>query len=266
MLRDRIITALILAPLLLWLVLWAQTPIAIAGFTVAILIGAWEWAQFCGLTTLLTRIRYVLLVTACLFLARRYAFDAIVLRWILVAALLWWVVALLWLALAPERGQVWLAAIAGLAVLVPTWLALCEIRQQSNGSALTLFLMVLIFSTDIGAYFAGRAFGRVKLAPKVSPGKTWEGVIGGLLAAVAVALVGAYWFRFELTAFLGLSAAVAAISIVGDLTESMFKRHAGLKDSSKLLPGHGGMLDRIDSITAAAPVFALGLMWLGALR
>jgi phosphatidate cytidylyltransferase len=265
MLRDRIITALILAPLLLWIVLWAPTHVAIAAFTIAILIGAWEWSQFCGLTSAVTRVRYVLLVAACLFLAWRYAANPVVLRWILIGASVWWVIALLWLAFAPQRGQVWLAALAGLPVLVPTWTAISLLRQHSNGPALTLFLLLLIFSADIGAYFAGRSFGKLKLAPKVSPGKTWEGAIGGLIAAAAVAASGAYWFHFDLMAFMGLSTAVAAISIVGDLTESMFKRHVGLKDSSKLLPGHGGMLDRIDSITAAAPVFALGLIWLGVL-
>jgi phosphatidate cytidylyltransferase len=105
----------------------------------------------------------------------------------------------------------------------------------------------------------------LKLAPRVSPGKTWEGVLGGLASAVLVALVGVHWFDLPLVSFLALCTAVAVVSIIGDLTESMFKRHVGLKDSSKLLPGHGGILDRIDSITAAAPIFALGLMWFGVL-
>jgi phosphatidate cytidylyltransferase len=128
-----------------------------------------------------------------------------------------------------------------------------------------VFVLVLVFAADIGAYFAGRNFGRLKLAPRVSPGKTWEGVLGGLVSAALVAVVGAYWFDLPLARFLPLCTAVAAVSIVGDLTESMFKRYVGLKDSSKLLPGHGGILDRIDSLTAATPVFALGLMWLGVL-
>jgi phosphatidate cytidylyltransferase len=131
---------------------------------------------------------------------------------------------------------------------------------------LLIFMMVLVVAADVGAYFAGRAFGRVKLAPRVSPGKTWEGVVGGMASAGLVAVAGAYWLQLPTASFLALCAAVAVASVVGDLTESMFKRSVGLKDSGTLLPGHGGILDRIDSISAAAPVFALGLMWFGALR
>jgi phosphatidate cytidylyltransferase len=159
-----------------------------------------------------------------------------------------------------------LAALAGPLVLAPTWLALSSLhRVADHGPMLVLFLLVLVFAADVGAYFGGRAFGRLKLAPRVSPGKTWEGVIGGFAAAGVIATVGARWFALPVPAFLALCAAVVSLSIVGDLTESMFKRHVGLKDSSKLLPGHGGILDRIDSISAAAPVFALGMMWMGVL-
>jgi phosphatidate cytidylyltransferase len=181
-------------------------------------------------------------------------------------ALLWWGIAFCWLAFAPLRVNPALAAIAGVLALVPAWLALVQLSQvPARAPSYLLFVLVLVFAADIGAYFAGRNFGRLKLAPRVSPGKTWEGVLGGLISAALVAVVGAHWFALPLARFLPLCTAVAAVSIVGDLTESMFKRYAGLKDSSNLLPGHGGILDRIDSLTAATPVFALGLMWLGVL-
>ena len=125
-----------------------------------------------------------------------------------------------------------------------------------------LFLLLLVWAADIGAFFAGRSFGRLKLAPQVSPAKTWEGVLGGLGAAALVAAAGAWWFDLPRVAFLSLCLAVALISVVGDLTESMFKRYAGLKDSGSVFPGHGGVLDRIDSVTAAAPLFLLGLRWM----
>jgi phosphatidate cytidylyltransferase len=266
MLRQRIITALLLAPFLAWVVIWAPSTVAIATFAGVTLLGAWEWSQFCGLKTVLTRIRYVLLICACLFLAWKYSGNVRVLQWMFLAALLWWVCALLWILFAPERGHVWLAALAGIPVLVPTFVALSQIRLLNKGAAFTLFLLLLIFAADIGAYFAGRQFGKLKLAPKVSPGKTWEGAIGGMIASAIVAIIGAVYFKLDITVFVGLCMAVAMISIVGDLTESMFKRHVGLKDSSNLLPGHGGILDRIDSITAASPVFALGLMWMSVLR
>jgi phosphatidate cytidylyltransferase len=267
MLRQRILTAVLLAPFLLWAVLWAPADVTAAVIGLAMLVGAWEWSQFCGLKKFVHRIRYVMLIAAALVLAWRFRGDVQIVGAVLISALLWWVLAFIWLTLAPQRGQVWAAALAGLPVLIPTGLALVLLHRVPDlGSQLLLFMLVLVFATDIGAYFAGRAFGRLKLAPLVSPGKTWEGVVGGLTAAVVVALAGAIWFEFDMVAFIGLCTAVAAASIVGDLTESMFKRHAGLKDSGKILPGHGGILDRIDSISAAAPIFALGMLWMGVLQ
>jgi len=126
-----------------------------------------------------------------------------------------------------------------------------------------LFALLIVWAADAGAYFAGKVFGRVKLAPSISPGKTWEGVFGGLLIVAALAVAAAYWTDIRLAVLLPFCLAVAVLSIVGDLTVSMFKRTAGLKDSGTLFPGHGGILDRIDSVAAAAPLFALGVGWLG---
>ena len=135
------------------------------------------------------------------------------------------------------------------------------------GRSWLLFLLLLVVAADIGAYFAGRRFGRNKLAPRVSPGKTWEGVLGGFVAAALrgrrSASGGSMWPH---RAFSRCAWSSSWPSIVGDLTESLFKRHAGLKDSGTLLPGHGGVLDRIDSVTAAAPVLPVGLERLGLLR
>jgi phosphatidate cytidylyltransferase len=267
MLRERVITALLLAPLLIWVVLWAPTEVTSAVIAIAVLIGAWEWSQFCGLKRFVHRIRYVMLIAAALVLTWRFHNDQRIVGALLLSALLWWAVAVCWLSFAPTRGQAFAAALAGLPVLIPTWLALSQLhRVPEIGSQLLLFVLILVFAADIGAYFAGRAFGKLKLAPLVSPGKTWEGVIGGLSAAALVAVLGALWFKFDLVSFIGLCIAVAIASIVGDLAESMFKRHAGLKDSGKLLPGHGGILDRIDSISAATPIFALGMLWMGVLQ
>jgi phosphatidate cytidylyltransferase len=139
-------------------------------------------------------------------------------------------------------------------------------RLHAHGPQLLLFLFLLVVAADVGAYFAGRRFGRNKLAPRVSPGKTWEGVLGGFVAAALLAAFGVWWFAVDAPRFLGLCMIVVVASIIGDLTESLFKRHAGLKDSGTLLPGHGGLLDRVDSVTAAAPVFLVGLERLGLLR
>jgi phosphatidate cytidylyltransferase len=266
MLRDRVITALVLAPFLLWILIWAPDAVTVPVIAVAMLLGAWEWAQFCSWTHVWQRLCYVTVIGGAMWLAAYVSATPQGLSGIWVIALIWWGIAFCWLTLAPLRVNVVFAAIAGLLVLVPTWLALVHLDQVSGrGVSYLLFVLVLIFAADIGAYFAGRTWGRIKLAPRVSPGKTWEGVLGGLTSAAVVAVIGAYWFALPLPRFVPLCMAVAVVSIIGDLTESMFKRHVGLKDSSKLLPGHGGILDRIDSITAATPVFALGLVWLGVL-
>jgi phosphatidate cytidylyltransferase len=128
---------------------------------------------------------------------------------------------------------------------------------------LLLFALLIVWVADSGAFFAGKFIGRVKLAPDISPGKTWEGVIGGLAAVVALTLLRTTWADTDLAVFIPFCLAVASLSVVGDLTVSMFKRTAGLKDSGSLFPGHGGVLDRIDSISAAAPLFALGVGWVG---
>src|SRR5262249_8582811 len=157
---------------------------------------------------------------------------------LLYAAVGWWIVAAIWIATAPARVNSATAAIAGGFVLVPVWLAL--VRLHAHGPQLLLFLLLLVVAADIGAYFTGRRFGRNKLAPKVSPGKTWEGVFGGLIAAGVMAAIGVWWFEVPALPFIALCLVVFVASIVGDLTESLFKRHAGLKDSGSILPGHGG--------------------------
>jgi phosphatidate cytidylyltransferase len=266
MLRERVITALVLAPFLLWIVLWAPDAVTVPVIAFAILLGAWEWARFCRWTMVWQRLAYVTAIAGAMAIAWYLAQTPQGLSAVWTVALVWWGIAFGWLALMPLRINATFAAIAGVLVLAPTWLALVHLdRIAVRGITYLFFVLVLVFAADIGAYFAGRAFGRLKLAPRVSPGKTWEGVLGGLASAALVAAVGAYWFELSLQRFLPLCMAVTVVSIVGDLTESMFKRHVGLKDSSNLLPGHGGILDRIDSLTAATPVFALGLMWLGVL-
>ena len=155
----------------------------------------------------------------------------------------------------------------GLLMIVPALLGLATLHGAGNGVLRLFFLFAIVWMADIGAYFAGRRFGKRKLAIEVSPGKSIEGAIGGFIAAMLVAAISAPWVfgygRFDWLPLLLLCAAVIGVSIIGDLTESLFKRHRGVKDSGTILPGHGGILDRVDSVLAAAPVLALGLTLLG---
>jgi phosphatidate cytidylyltransferase len=175
----------------------------------------------------------------------------------------WWTIAFLWLALAPGAHSPAMILLCGVPVLVPAFVALSRVQVSTRGFArgpeMVLWMLLLVFAADIGAYFAGRNLGRRPLAPRVSPGKTWEGAFGGLVAVALVAFLGTLRFGLPILESVAFGCAVGIFSVIGDLTESMFKRAAGLKDSGTLLPGHGGILDRIDSVTAAAPLYALGL-------
>jgi phosphatidate cytidylyltransferase len=260
-LRARVLTALVLAVVLVGVVLGLPEWATLLLVGAAVLAGAWEWSALLAPSGAAPRWAYVAVVAAALGGAWLYTRESSALRAFLLVAAAWWVVAFGWLALAPQQVRGWSAGVAGLFALVPAGVALAQIRLAPDiGAALTLFTVVLIVAADTGAFFAGRSFGRVRLAPRVSPGKTWEGVLGGLALAGLVGWGGAAWFGVPVAPMLLVCLVAAAFSVVGDLTESMLKRHAGVKDSGSLFPGHGGVLDRIDSVTSGAPVLLLGLL------
>ncbi|MFO1426772.1 MAG: phosphatidate cytidylyltransferase [Steroidobacteraceae bacterium] len=221
-------------------------------------------APSCRLRTPLARSAYVLLIAGLLALAWVGTRSPQALRLLMLAASLWWLLALAWLALAPQRVGPVSAALAGVLALVPAGVALMRLRLCGAGRRPDAVLDRADRRRRHRRVLRGPQLGRVKLAPRVSPGKTWEGVIGGLVLAIAIGAVGAGVVRLPLVPMLFISLAVAAFSVVGDLTESMLKRYAGIKDSGSLFPGHGGLLDRIDSICAGAPVLLLGLLQLEA--
>jgi phosphatidate cytidylyltransferase len=263
MLKLRILTALILGCILLFGLFALEPRWTVPAFGAAFLIGAWEWARFGGLEAPAARLAYAAGIGAILFLGWRLSADPKSLEIILSVACGWWLIAFAWLLLAPERHRSGLTLLCGVPVLVPAFLALAHLdvahRGPVRGPMIVLWLVFLVIAADIGAFFVGRAYGKRKLAMRVSPGKTWEGAIGGLVTVALVALAGALCFGLPALRSVAFGCAVGIFSVVGDLTESMFKRAAGLKDSGALLPGHGGMLDRIDSVSAAAPLYALGL-------
>jgi phosphatidate cytidylyltransferase len=263
-LRQRVVTALLLAALIIVILLWLPPGVAVATVMVVVAAGAWEWAGLAGINSSAGRVVYAAAVAAGIAAAWWLTRAAPTLAAFLWCAAAWWVLSLAWLVLAPGRGGPGVTAAAGFAVLVPAAVGLGRLVQlEPSGQVLLLFLLVLVAAADIGAYFGGRAFGRHKLAPRVSPNKTWEGLWAGMLAAAGAGTAGGLLFGTPLLPWVFMCMAVALVSVVGDLVESMFKRKAGLKDSSALLPGHGGVLDRLDSLTAAGPVFLLGLLLLG---
>jgi phosphatidate cytidylyltransferase len=263
-LRTRIITAAVLIAVLLGVVLWLPPVATIVALTLVVLAGAWEWSAFLRDPGMLPRIGYVILIGALLPLSWRLTAASGGRTLVLSLAMLWWLGALLWIIFAPHRAARWSAALAGICALVQAWVALVRLRVDlPRGPEWMLFVLLLVWVADIGAFFVGRRFGHTRLAPEVSPGKTWEGVLGGTAASALVAVAGSEWFNVPLILFVPLCLVAVAFSIVGDLTESLLKRFAGLKDSGTLFPGHGGVMDRIDSITGAAPVLFFGLLALG---
>ncbi len=267
-LKQRVITASLLAPLALWGI-WALSSQAFAiAIGVIFAMAGWEWSRLCGLVRPLSRLLYggalVLLMAGTWSLLSEGNWPLA----ILIIAIMWWTLALMSVLSYPQGTDVWrhsriARGVAGLVVLIPAWASLVLLHQDF-GPGYVILLMFLVWGADTGAYFAGRAFGRHKLAPRVSPGKTWEGVAGGAVLALSVALVATVWLKpvGGYLSYLFLILLTVMISILGDLIESLFKRVAELKDSGGLLPGHGGVMDRIDSITAAGPLFVLGLLWL----
>jgi phosphatidate cytidylyltransferase len=270
MLRVRILTASILGMALLFSLFLLPPQWTVLVFATVLTFAAWEWAGFGSLRGRAIRFAYVGAIAALLGVSWAWTRNPAHLMWFLSLACAWWIIAFLWMTLAPGRHQSALTLICGVPVLVPAFIALARVQVSARGFArgpeMVLWMLLLVFAADIGAYFAGRSLGRYKLAPRVSPGKTWEGAIGGLAAVALVALAGTVHFGLPIAAGVAFSCAVGIFSVIGDLTESMFKRSAGLKDSGSLLPGHGGILDRIDSVTAAAPLYALGLLGAGVIE
>jgi phosphatidate cytidylyltransferase len=242
-------TAAVLIPGLL-AALFLLPRAALAGLIALLLVFAGlEWARLCRLP--LASARLYAVMTAAVYLTAEYLGLA---RELFVLAAAWWLLAApawLWRGVGPAQ-QVWLGA-AGFAVLVPAGLAMLALQPLE-----VLLVLVLVWIADTAAYFVGRAWGRHKLAPAISPGKTWEGAAGGLIGALAYAIIGGFSIQgIAWAPFLAAAALLAMVSIVGDLFESAAKRQAGVKDSGSLLPGHGGILDRIDSATACLPLAAL---------
>ena len=257
--KQRIITA-IAALTVLGVLLFLMPPLAVHIALGALIVGgAWEWSGFLGHAGSAMRFIFVAVIAALLTIT--VMFLSAWTEQIFMLSLAWWFVALIWTFLFPTPIPQAIRWLVGVLVLVPLYLALMILYTADP--LILLFALLVVWVADSGAYFAGKTMGRVKLAPQISPGKTWEGVIGGLVAVALLVGLRSIWVQTDLFVLIPFCLAAAALSIVGDLTVSMFKRTAGVKDSGTMFPGHGGVLDRIDSVAAAAPLFALGLSWVG---
>ena len=273
MLKTRVITAVVLLAVLLPVTLFAPVAAFGALIAIALVFGAWEWARLLKLRGN-APILYALVAALALAASTRLGLGAHAARPLLEAAAVFWILAGPFAlvrkpTLAHGPWRLFLI-IAGLVVLVACWHALVAARMA--GVSFVLSVLLVVWLADIGAYFAGKTFGKHKLAPAISPGKTWEGAIGGWLAVMVVAIVVMASQAFAPTLVSGLTerlgtarmllvlTVLVAFSIVGDLFESMLKRQAGVKDSSALLPGHGGVLDRIDALL---PVLPLAMLLVG---
>ncbi|AOY88214.1 phosphatidate cytidylyltransferase [Marinobacter salinus] len=272
MLKTRIITALILAPIAIGGIFFLP-PLGFALFTAVIItLGAWEWANMSGIQGQGGRVAYAAMTAAILFGLLNV--PAMIVLWL---SLVWWVLCFLLVRGYPSGSSSWgslpVRSVMGLFVLVPAWVGLNHMRvggfqfgDTTNNLWVILYVFCVVWVADIGAYFSGRAFGKAKLAPRVSPGKSWAGVWGGLVAVGGFAVIVSALASagvVETILLVIASLITGLVSVLGDLLESMLKRFRGIKDSSQLLPGHGGIMDRIDSLTAAIPVFALIITQLG---
>ena len=273
MTRTRVLAALIMAPIAIAAILLLPTQWLLALVAVMFLIGLWEWFKLAEIDDTLSRT--VLLVANLLLmvlLVWASAGSMVLFQIVTLVGAAWWCLALLWLrnydfASDHETHARVFKLAAGTLAVVPAWCALALIHAGSpTGNRWLLAALAVVWAADTGAYFAGRRFGKRKLSPRISPNKTVEGMIGGLTCAVVAGLLFGWFAGMTLAqapAVAAVALAAALFSVVGDLFESLLKRHVGAKDSGHLIPGHGGILDRIDGVIAALQVFAIGKELLG---
>ena len=262
---KRTITVLIMIPVAIWLILGTSIFTFEVVSAVFCLGAAWEWATLIGVKTKFNRLIYMILMLAALSIVQFIPFI-----YVLWLGGVWWLIAifvLLHYVKTQTKQQVFfISAVMGFFAIVPCWVGLNSLRSGPRGAEMLLFFFFLLWAIDTGAYLFGMKFGKRKLAPRLSPGKTIEGVVGGLLFMLLFLILGIWilhipekhWFPLFIIVIV-----MMIFSIIGDLFESMLKRKCNVKDSGSIMPGHGGFLDRMDSALAAAPVFALAVLLTG---
>ena len=267
MLYQRILTAIPLAAFVGWIIFFQPTPVFFYFILFIVLIAAYEWAKLSAVANVFIRCCYAIVITGIAWAVEHYAPGHLL--WPVYLAAVWWFGVTYYLKVAkPKAASTALKPdklLIAFIVLPATALAMQQIHAGNQGAEWLFYALSLVWVADIGAYFSGKKFGRRKLAPLISPGKTKEGLFGAIVATSIYTLMASYYFDLEMeraVLLVLLSIILTFVSVSGDLYISLMKREAGLKDSGNILPGHGGILDRIDSVLAAMPVFLLGFNWL----
>ena len=267
MLMQRILTAIPLALAAIWLILYQPTTILLYILLLVAFISGYEWARLSGVQAIVWKALFAVLVSAASWAVINYLFQYVHL--LLLLASVWWFAVLYFLKGAQPQAKAAKLSVVKLAIafiVIPsTIIAMYVVHGMDQGAQWLLFSLMLVWIADSGAYFSGKNFGKVKLAPNISPGKTREGLWGALLMTAVYAALAAYYFEVssrQLLLLLALSLLLTIFSVVGDLYISFLKREAEVKDSGSILPGHGGILDRIDGVLAVMPVFVVLFDWL----
>jgi phosphatidate cytidylyltransferase len=265
MFKQRFATASILALLFASALVFFSTHAFVTFMMLIVLVAGWEWSDLSRIKSKFGKVLFLVGLFISLMLAANYLsilgqYDQLLGYQICFAAMVLWAVIFLWLQGYPSSAILWsprpIMIVLGIALLTATWVALASIISLENGRFLLLLAVGIIVLADVGGYIVGKTFGRHKLAPTISPGKTWEGLFGGMaLQGLLVLLLALIFTDINLLNLCLLVFPVAICSVIGDLFESMLKRQRGIKDSSNLLPGHGGVLDRLDGVMPALPMF-----------
>ena len=278
MTRTRVLAALVMAPVAIAAILLLPTPWMMVLAAVLFLAGLWEWFDLAEIEDPISRtvllVAHLAMMVAIVWGSRSSTGPTLVLFQLAsLIGVIWWLLALMWLgryqfASDHDTHARMFKLAAGALSVIPAWCALAWIHAgEPNGHRWLLAALGVVWAADTGAYFVGRKFGKHKLAPRISPNKTIEGLVGGVVAGVVVGVAAAFWLAgapvAQLPAVALVALAAVLFSVIGDLFESMLKRHAGVKDSGHLSPGHGGILDRLDGVLAALPVLALGKAVMG---
>lgn len=266
MLYQRVLTAIPLAIFVFWIIFYQRSEVFLYFLLFVVFVAAAEWAKLSAVQTPVLRLAFAIVVTAVLWALTHYLQDYLL--WLIYAAVMWWFSISYYLKKAvpqpPSQRFRPDKLLVAFIVLPAAAIAMRDIHAMAQGPQWLFYALSLVWVADIGAYFSGKKFGRSKLAPHISPGKTKEGLVGAILATSIYTLAASFYFELgrEHSVLLVLaSVIVTLISVSGDLYFSFLKREVGLKDSGRILPGHGGILDRIDSVLAAMPVFLLAYQW-----